>query len=306
MKKALVIGGTGTLGQVLVPILLQHYDRVRILSRDEHKQISMQEKLNDDKLDFIIGDIRDVNRLYYAIKGVDIVFHLAAIKSVDKAEYNPNEAISINILGTQNVIDQCIKHDIPKAIFTSTDKAVEPLNIYGSSKMTAEKLWILSNAYVGEGRTRFSALRYGNVLGSHSSVIDKWKKGGCKLTDPTMTRFWLTIEQAADFVFQSSQRMNCGEVFIPKMKSSTMGDLVKVAKITPEIIGIRVGEKMHEKLISENEVPYVTDCGDYYILWPFQPSYPIYKRGKAITGPLTSLNAERFSQQELEALCTSV
>lgn len=305
MTIALVIGGTGSLGKILVPKLLEEYSQVRVLSRDEHKQIQMQSEIKSGNVDYFIGDIRDHNRLYYAIKGVDVVFHLAAIKSVDKAEYNPNEAVSINITGTQNIIDQCIKHDVPKAIFTSTDKAVEPLNIYGSSKMTAEKLWILSNAYVGHGRTKFSAVRYGNVIGSNSSVIDKWSKGENKLTNPDMTRFWITINEAAEFVLLASRSMHRGEVFIPKMKSSTMMDLANAYGITPTITGIRVGEKMHETLIGKHESSYATDVGGYYILWPTQPSYPILKRGSVLENEFTSLNANRFTQLELkEMLCT--
>lgn len=299
--KILVIGATGTLAKALIPILLEEGHTVRGLSRGEHAQIEC-EKLIKGHVDWFIGDIRDENRLYYAIKGVDVVYHLAAIKSVDKAEYNPNEAISINIVGTQNVIDQCIKHNVEKAIFTSTDKAVEPLNIYGSSKMTAEKLWILSNAYVGHGKTSFSAVRYGNVLGSHSSVIAKWKDGGRELTNPDMTRFWITINEAAKFVRSAQDRMFRGEVFIPKMKSCTMTDLAVAAGILPVITGVRVGEKMHEKLIGDNEVPYVTDCEDYYTLWPFRPSYPIRKKGTAIQKALCSFTAERFTLNELQGM----
>lgn len=297
----LVIGASGSLAKSLIPKLLQDGHHVRGLSRNEHAQIEVEKEIKG-YVDWFLGDIRDPNRLYYAVKGIDIVYHLAAIKSVDKSEYNPNEAISINIIGTQNVIDACIKHDVEKAIFSSTDKCVEPLNIYGSSKMTAEKLWILSNAYVGHGKTKFSAVRYGNVLGSHSSVIDKWKKGGNDLTHPDMTRFWLTINQASEFVYSSLRQMNRGEVFIPKMKSSTMLDLAQAVGIEPNIIGIRVGEKMHEKLIGDHEVPYITDIGDRFVLWPFRPSYPITKRGEAIHDGLTSLNAQRFTQEEIKEM----
>lgn len=307
MKTVLVIGGTGTLGQVLVPKLLEQFDRVRVMSRGEHAQMEMDERLSNPNIDYFIGDVRDRDRVWYAANGVDAVFNLAAIKSVDKAEYNPNEAIATNILGAQNVVDACIKRSISKAIFTSTDKAVEPLNIYGASKLCAEKLFIDSNAYSGKNGPRFSAVRYGNVLGSQGSVIQKWKKGNHKITASSMTRFWITKDKAANFVLQSFNLMERGEIFIPKMKSSTMGELATAydKNTSFEVIGLRPGEKLHEALWGYQETPQITDIQCAYVSWPVNPKFPIRKYGSPVLEHLTSENAPRFTETELqEMLCT--
>lgn len=315
----LVIGGTGTLGQVLVPKLFGSFGakRVRILSRDEHKQIHMNDRLNEPRIDYFIGDVRDRDRVWLAAKGCEMIFNLAAIKSVDKAEYSPMEAIATNVTGTTNVVDACLKHQIPSAVYISTDKAVEPLNIYGASKLCAEKLFINSNAYSGENGPKFSCMRYGNVLGSNGSVIPKWVSAVArglkpKLSDPEMTRFWISKESAANFVIDRAKSMTGAEIFIPKMKSCTMKDLYaafcEVVNYTGEveIIGNRGGEKKFEALFGLQECDFVTQTQDRFVSWPTNPNYPIQIYGQPVTHQLTSHNAERFSKTELKEMIAGV
>lgn len=313
MSVAVVIGGTGTLGKQIVPMLLQEPDieRVRVLSRGEHTQMWLKEKWNDPRIDFLIGDIRDNYRVLRATKGASLVFHFAAMKSVDKAEYDPDEAISINITGTQNVIRACIENKVSRAMFTSTDKAVEPLNIYGASKLCAEKLWIAGN--IGKHDTRFSVIRYGNVLGSNGSVVQRWRKrleanGNIDITDKEMTRFWITPEKAARAVLSASQHMTRGEIFIPKMRSSTMLDLAKAAI---EVWGngdlerirdveVRPGEKTHEKLVANAETKFITQYGDFLVRWPDSKLFPFPQQGEMFTGEgFSSFDTERFDHSEL-------
>ena len=307
----LVIGGTGTLGTVLVPKLFSSFptSRIRILSRDEHKQIKMDQSLQDPRIDYMIGDVRDAERVWLASRGCEMVFNLAAVKSVDKVEYDPDEAVKTNIIGSQNVVKAALRNGIPKAIFTSTDKAVEPVNVYGTTKLAAERIFVTSNSYSGLLGPRFSAVRYGNVLGSNGSVIPKWTQSvnkcePLKITDPTMTRFWILIDKAADFVIQATKQMNRGEVFIPKMKSCSMIDLANAFDSTKEIqiIGKRPGEKMHEKLFGQDELDMVTQTKDLFIRWPLDPKFPIEKYGEKVTQEHTSFNAERFTQEELKAM----
>ncbi len=277
MSIVLIVGGTGTLGKNCIPILLQNpqIERIRILSRGEHTQMEMHEALSEEarkRIDFFIGDCRDRERMLHASQGAHLVFHFAAMKSVDKAEYDPWEAVQTNIIGTKNVIEACLQNQVEKAIFTSTDKAVAPLNIYGASKLVAEKLFIQGN--IGKSRTRFSVMRYGNVIGSNGSVLTKWKtkiEAGKKIeiTDAEMTRFFISPKNAAKFVVDSSERATGGEVFIPKMKSCTMINLARAlftylgVNKSPldeaDFVGIRPGEKMHEVLISSDEVELSTD-----------------------------------------------
>lgn len=315
----LVTGGTGTLGQVLVPMLFDMLNptRVRVLSRGEHKQSEMEEHLRDLPIDYFVGDVRDKDRIWYATKGVDMVFHLAAVKSVDKAEYNPNEAIETNITGTQNVVDACIKHGVHRAIFTSTDKAAEPLNVYGATKLTAERLFIQSNSYSGENGCQFGAVRYGNVLGSNGSVIQKWntciKEGQKpKLTNPDMTRFWITRKQAAEFVLWSMKSFSRGEVRIPKMKACTMGELYRAfcysreIDLKPNIVGVRQGEKMAEKLFGDEEVPLVTDVTSCWVRWPNKPQYPVQVYGSQVKEPVSSSTVTKFKSEELITMIKGV
>lgn len=313
MSIALVVGGTGTLGQEFVPIIASHFERVRVLSRSEHPQIRMEQKLGLKNVDYLMGDIRDPNRMIEACKDVEAVFHFAATKSVDKVEYDPYEAVLTNIVGTHNVIKACQKQGVSRAIFTSTDKAVAPLNQYGASKLCAEKLWIAGN--VGSYLTRFSAVRYGNVFGSNGSVIQKWKTStNYKITDPLMTRFFMKIERAANFVFDSYKLMQGGEIFIPKMKSCSIGELFDV--VVPnagaqdvDIVGLRPGEKMHETLITEEECRLVTETPHAFIRWPSHKLFPFKRIGipmHTVTGGYTSENAIRFEKIEIEELCQSL
>lgn len=312
----LIIGGTGTLGKNVLPLLFQNpqVERVRILSRGEHTQMQMAEEIPDyfkARTDFFVGDCRDRERVIHASKHCDLVFHFAAMKSVDKAEYDPWESVQTNIIGTKNVIEACIQNQVEKAVFTSTDKAVAPLNIYGASKLVAEKLFIQAN--IGRNRTRFSVMRYGNVFGSQGSVVAKWKtridsNKPLQITHEEMTRFFILPEMAAEFVVDRAYEAKGGEVFIPKMKSCTMINLArtfgesvgyKVDLANVEWLGIRPGEKMHEVLISQDEVDLTTDCGNFYIRWPNKNLFPVLKRGEPVKKGFTSYDAERFSKEEL-------
>lgn len=319
MSVITILGGTGTLAKAIVPILLEKedVDRIRILSRGEHQQMWLKEKWDNPKLDFLIGDIRDYYRVLRATRGASLVFHFAAMKSVDKAEYDPDEAISINVSGTQNVIRACIENKISRAMFTSTDKAVEPLNIYGASKLCAEKLWIAGN--IGKHDSRFSVIRYGNVIASNGSVVQRWKKkleadGNIDVTDREMTRFWITPNNAAMAVWEASTRMVRGEIFIPKMKSSTMYELAKACVSTwgrgrlvddclRDVI-VRPGEKTHETLVACSETKFVTTADKFLIRWPDAHLFPFPQQGELFAGKgFSSFDAERFSQDELVQMC---
>jgi len=315
MKVACLIGGSGTLGKALTEHILQtkSFDRIRILSRGEHRQIELQEKFSNDPVDFFIGDCRDLERMLRATQGCDTVFHLAAMKSVDKAEYDPWEAVQTNIIGTRNVLRSCVRNQVRHAIFTSTDKAVAPVNIYGASKLVAEKLWIAGN--IGHHKTKFSACRYGNVVGSQGSVIEKWFSAAksskpIKITSGSMTRFFITVKRAAEFVHDCAEKMSGGEVFIPKMKSLEMW---KLAQIFQKMYGCdisnmetRPGEKIHECLISEDELDLVTDIGHYYVRWPEKNLWPFEKVGFAIKDAFTSFTADRFNDEEIKEMIQCV
>lgn len=314
-----VIGASGSLGQVLVPMLFEQWgvDRVRVMSRGEHAQIEMAETTKyPSKVDFFVGDVRDVKRVKLATKGADFVFNLAAVKSVDKAEYNPNEAVLTNIEGAKNVIEACLENNVVQAVFTSSDKATAPLNLYGATKLAAEKLWIQSNSYAGATGTRFHAVRYGNVLGSNGSVIQKWKRAfeanqPLAMTVKEMTRYWMSRRQAAQFVMNSFEWGHRGEVFIPKMKAATMEEL-KTAFLEymqnpshpVKEVGIRPGEKMHESLLSEHELFTVTDIKEAWAMWPHHPTFPINRHGRSILkyDGFDSLSAPRYSPEELQTL----
>lgn len=301
----LLIGGTGTLGREILPICLAAFKRVRILSRSEHKQIELQEEFKGSPIDFLIGDIRDEARIRQASRGCDAVFHFAALKSIDKAEYDPWECALTNIQGTHNVVTACRQNAVPRAIFTSTDKAVSPLNFYGASKLCAEKLWIQGN--VGNWGANFSAVRYGNVFGSNGSVIQKWKRGERGLTDPKMTRFFMTQHEAARFVFNSYHVMQGGEVFIPKMRSQEMGNVFAwTVGGQPGQMPIRPGEKIHETLISPEESHLVTETADFYIRWPSHHLFPFTKYGDPIRRKeFNSHNAARLDEREVRKMWAS-
>ena len=276
-KIILLTGGTGSFGQQFVKTVLQDYNPkiIRIFSRDEFKQSQMQEQFAHDKrLRFFVGDVRDVERLNLAMRDADIVVHAAALKQVPMCEYNPFEAIKTNILGSQNIIQCAIHQSVSKVIAISSDKAVSPMNLYGATKLCSEKLFIQGNNYVGDPRkTLFSCCRYGNVLGSRGSVIETFRKqrseGSLTITDKRMTRFWLTLEQGVKFVISCIERMEGGEVFIPKIPSMSVLDMAKT--IAPDLpikeIGIRPGEKIHEELINTDESRYTLEFPDCYIVY---------------------------------------
>jgi len=262
-KEILITGGTGTLGKALIKELIKNYKPkgIRIFSRDELKQWELKKVLKDSAIpiSFLLGDVRDLSRLKRAMNKVDIVFHTAALKHITACELDPFEAIKTNIEGTKNVIDSCIDCGVEKAILISTDKAVYPVNLYGATKMVAEKIWINSDIYTGSKGTKFSCCRYGNVLGSRGSVIplflEQKKSGEITLTDPDMTRFWITITDVAEFILKVSSIMEGGEIFIPKMPAMKLLDLALL--IAPDskikVVGIRDAEKLHECLITSEE-----------------------------------------------------
>ncbi|WOX56755.1 UDP-N-acetylglucosamine 4,6-dehydratase (inverting) [Methanoculleus receptaculi] len=275
-KTILVTGGTGSFGKMFTSLLLEEWnpDSVRIYSRGELLQWEMQQKNQDERLRFLIGDVRDKDRLYRAMNDVDIVVHAAALKQVPTAEYNPIEAVKTNIDGAANVINASIDNGVERVMALSTDKAVHPVNLYGATKMVAEKLFVQGNAYAGGRKTRFACTRYGNVVGSRGSIVplflEQRKQGRVTITDERMTRFWLTLEQGARFVARCIETMKGGEIFVPKIPSMRITDLARV--IAPdcevEIIGIRPGEKLHEVLLTEDEARHSKDMGDYFIIEP--------------------------------------
>lgn len=273
----LVTGGTGSFGKKMTRILLDEYSpkKVIVYSRDEFKQSEMQKEFSGYKnIRFFIGDVRDQQRLKMAMNGVDFVIHAAALKHVPLMEYNPGEAIKTNIMGAMNIIDVCIECGVKKVIALSTDKACNPINLYGATKLCSDKLFVAGNAYSGADGTRFSVVRYGNVVGSRGSVVpfflEQKKNGVVPITDARMTRFWITLEQGVRFVIKNFERMQGGEIFVPKIPSMNIMDLAKA--IAPEcktkIVGIRPGEKLHEVMISEDDARNTKEFADCYIIYP--------------------------------------
>jgi UDP-N-acetylglucosamine 4,6-dehydratase len=276
-KTVLVTGGTGSFGRKFVEVALTRHSpkRIIVFSRDELKQHDMSLQVRDPRVSFFIGDVRDGERLRRAFRAdVDVVVHAAAMKQVPACEYNPFEAIKTNVLGGQNVIDAAIDTGVPHVIALSTDKAVNPVNLYGASKLAAEKLFVQGNSYAGAHGTRFACVRYGNVVGSRGSVIplfmEQRRFGQVTLTDERMTRFWLTLEQGVEFVINSLGKMRGGEVFVPRIPSMTMVDLAKT--IAPgckiKVTGIRPGEKLHECLLSTDEARHAVALDDTYVIQP--------------------------------------
>jgi UDP-N-acetylglucosamine 4,6-dehydratase len=273
----LVTGGTGSFGKKFVEIMLAEHKPAKLIvfSRDELKQHEMRVSgFDQPNLRYFIGDVRDQHRLMRAMHGVDIVVHAAALKQVPACEYNPMEAIKTNILGSSNVIEAALDAGVKRVMALSTDKAVNPINLYGTTKLAAEKLFVQSNAYAGSADTRFSCVRYGNVVGSRGSVIPIFLKqrqnGALTVTDARMTRFWLTLEQGVRFVVRCTEQMQGGEVFVPKIPSTRIVDLARV--IAPEaefqVVGIRPGEKLHEVLIHEDEARSTVEMDDMFVVLP--------------------------------------
>lgn len=272
----LITGGTGTFGKTFTEVLLQEHDpsAVRIFSRGEHAQAEMRSRFDDDRLRFLIGDVRDLGRLERAMNGVDVVVHAAAIKRVPACEYNPIEAKRTNVDGASNVIDAAIDNGVERVMAISTDKAVHPVNLYGATKLVAEKLFIQGNAYSGPRDTTFSVVRYGNVFGSRGSVVplfmEQREEGCLTITHEDMTRFWVTIGEGVRFVLRAIEDMHGGEVFVPKIPSLRIMDLAET--IAPdaekEVVGIRPGEKIHEILVTEEEARHAREFDERIVIEP--------------------------------------
>ena len=283
-KIVIVTGGTGSIGSEIVRKLLEtEVAQIRIYSRDEHKQHELQHELSPDKrLRFLIGDIRDKDRMDFAFQGVDICFHTAALKHVPFCEYNPFEAIKTNIIGTQNVIDLALKHNLEKVVAISTDKAVNPTSVLGTSKLMMEKLITAGNAIIGDKQTRFASVRFGNVLSSRGSVLPIWlrqieRNQPITITDKRATRFFMEIPEAVDLVFSALEIMQGGEIFVLKMKRKfKIVDFAKTMlkkhapdkKVTLKFIGLRPGEKLHEELLTKDEANYALDIKDMFVIIP--------------------------------------
>lgn len=281
----LLTGGTGSFGTAFVEQVLQRWPDVviRVYSRDELKQSEMRARVGDGQVRYLIGDVRDRYRLRRAAQGADAIIHAAAMKQVSACEYNPFEAVQTNIVGAENVVDAAIDANVPKVVALSTDKAVNPVNLYGATKLCAEKIVVQGNAYAAQSPTRLACVRYGNVVGSRGSVVPLFQEqkaqGRITLTDERMTRFWITLPQAVDLVLYALEHMHGGEVFIPKIPSMKVLDLA--ATIAPdlprEIIGIRPGEKLHEVLLTSDESRHSIDVGDVYVVLPEQPSWTFHR-----------------------------
>jgi UDP-N-acetylglucosamine 4,6-dehydratase/UDP-glucose 4-epimerase len=317
-KKILITGGTGSLGRALTKRLLaEKVDVIRIFSRNENKQVTMQSEFNDDRLRFLIGDIRDFARLQRALDGIDIVFHTAALKHVPVVEYNPFEAINTNVIGSRNVVEACLSENIDRVIGVGTDKAVSPLNTYGATKLLMEKLFVTASNYLSDkNKTKFISLRYGNVLGSSGSVIPKFiqqikSNKKITITDPGMTRFSITMDEALDFILDSTISGHGSEVFVPKLRSYKIDD-VKI--VLQELLGntgeekipVRQGEKFHETLINIDETRTALESESKYIILQKKLSdqeinegYPGFKR-MILSKPYSSDNAERIPKNILK------
>ena len=317
-KKILITGGTGSLGRALTKRLLaEKVDVIRIFSRNENKQVTMQSEFNDDRLRFLIGDIRDFARLQRALDGIDIVFHTAALKHVPVVEYNPFEAINTNVIGSRNVVEACLSENIDRVIGVGTDKAVSPLNTYGATKLLMEKLFVTASNYLSDkNKTKFISLRYGNVLGSSGSVIPKFiqqikSNKKITITDPGMTRFSITMDEALDFILDSTISGHGSEVFVPKLRSYKIDD-VKI--VLQELLGntgeekipVRQGEKFHETLINIDETRTALESESKYINLQKKLSdqeinehYPGFKR-MILSKPYSSDNVERIPKNILK------
>ena len=317
-KKILITGGTGSLGRALTKRLLaEKVDVIRIFSRNENKQVTMQSEFNDDRLRFLIGDIRDFARLQRALDGIDIVFHAAALKHVPVVEYNPFEAINTNVIGSRNVVEACLSENIDRVVGVGTDKAVSPLNTYGATKLLMEKLFVTASNYLSDkNKTKFISLRYGNVLGSSGSVIPKFiqqikSNKKITITDPGMTRFSITMNEALDFILDSTISGHGSEVFVPKLRSHKIDD-VKI--VLQELLGntgeekipVRQGEKFHETLINIDETRTALESESKYIILQKKLSdqeinehYPGFKR-MILSKPYSSDNVERIPKNILK------
>lgn len=277
-RSILITGGTGSFGKQFVRTILSRYEpkRVVIFSRDELKQYEMQQEFDSGVMRYFLGDVCNPDRLRQAMRGIDYVIHAAAMKHVPAAEYNPMECIKTNIYGAENVISAAIENEVEKVIALSTDKAAAPINLYGASKLASDKLFVAANNIAGGHRTRFAAVRYGNVIGSRGSVLPFFKKlirekhSHLPITDPRMTRFWITLQQGVDFVLKNFDRMQGGEIFVPKIPSARVVDLATALapELPQEIIGIRPGEKLHEVMCPRDDSHLTLEFHDHYVIKP--------------------------------------
>ena len=278
----LITGGTGSFGHTFVPMTLAKYNprRLVIYSRDEMKQWEMAKFYdNDERVRFFIGDVRDKDRLARALNGIDYVVHAAATKIVPTAEYNPFECVKTNVFGAMNLIDACIDHGVKRVVALSTDKASSPVNLYGATKLTSDKLFIAGNSYSGNNDTRFAVVRYGNVMGSRGSVIPFFltlaDKGVLPITDERMTRFMITLEQGVDLVWHAFEDMVGGEIYVKKIPSMKVTDVAKAVAPAAihDIVGIRPGEKLHEQMIGSEDAPYTYEYSEHFKVLPACPAY---------------------------------
>lgn len=277
----LVTGGTGSFGRAFVSYVLSRWAprRLVVFSRDELKQFEMQELLSPDRfgcLRYFIGDVRDLDRLTMAMRGIDVVIHAAALKHVPAAEYNPFECIRTNVIGAENIVQAAIRADVRRVVALSTDKAANPINLYGASKLAADKIFVAANHLAGGDRTRFSVVRYGNVVGSRGSLVPVFRRliaQGCRclpITDPRMTRFWITLNQGVEFVLSCLEATRGAEIFVPKIPSMRVVDVAKVMAphLEHEIVGIRPGEKLHEVMVTEDDARMTLEFDDRYLIQP--------------------------------------
>ena len=320
-KKILITGGTGSLGTALTKKLLKtNVDTIRIFSRDEWKQSQMQSEISDDRLRYFIGDIRDKERLSRALEGVNIVIHAAALKQMPVAEYNPFEAVKTNVIGTQNLIESCLDNKVELVLAIGTDKAVSPVNTYGATKLLMERLFVSANFYKGNHDIKFLCVRYGNVLGSRGSVVPIFVnqiKTGKKITitDPNMTRFNITMNEALELIFRALKNGRGGEIFVPKLKAYRVEDIKDAIKESlkkdneTEIISIRPGEKIHESLISNDELKNTFENGEDYVIIDKQLQESILKSNNIkpanLSTPYSSDKVKLLSKHELMQLLSN-
>ncbi|MEL6281319.1 MAG: UDP-N-acetylglucosamine 4,6-dehydratase (inverting) [Pseudomonadota bacterium] len=277
-KSILITGGSGSFGRHCIKTLLEQsdFDKIIVYSRDELKQFEFSQEIRDPRLRFFIGDVRDFDRLRYALKGVDTVLHAAALKQVPAAEYNPMECIRTNILGADNVVRACIENNVKRVVALSTDKAASPINLYGATKLASDKLFVAANNIVGDSDIRFSVVRYGNVVGSRGSVVPFFRRliadgaDHLPITDERMTRFWITLDEGVAFVLSALKRMRGGEIFVPKIPSVRITDLAKaMAPDLPQItVGIRPGEKLHEVMVPREDSRVTVEFDDHFVIKP--------------------------------------
>jgi UDP-N-acetylglucosamine 4,6-dehydratase len=318
-KTVLITGATGSFGTAFLRVLLRDHDveAVRVFSRDELKQSEVALRLPDERVRLLIGDVRDRERLRLATRDVDLIVHAAALKQVPACEYNPFEAVQTNVIGAQNVISAAIDNDVPLTISLSTDKAVNPVNLYGATKLCAEKLVAQANAYAGGGPSRFASVRYGNVIGSRGSVIPIFKQqaatGVLSITDERMTRFWITLEQAVEFVLSSLSLVRGGETFVPKIPSMRILDVATALAPWAELrtVGVRPGEKLHEVLLTEDEARHSYDARDRYVIMPQRAFW--HEDGRVRGAPLadgfryaSDTNERWLSIEELQEMAAAI